>query len=757
MINKPAPIFLGMAASAAIATSFPAHAKLADSFVLEEVVVTAQRRSQKLQEVPMAVSAFNEQSLQDSGISYVTDVMAYTPGLTGARQGAGLTQFAIRGISSNSFGIGGDNSVGVFVDDAYAGRTTIAGLPFIDIERVEVLKGPQGTLFGRNTSAGAISITSNKPNNDSSLSVTQTLADFGTRKTVATFNLPLIEDKLMIRGTGVYEESDGFVENPVLDRGFGNQVAAAKLSLLYLPTDTVEVLLSINGQSIGEDGRTFEPLDANSPYLGLGGAPRGDLYDDKVHHGSYSGDITDVLGANLRVVWDINDNITLTSISSSLEYANTARFDADGTPLQVVDSIWPKEESESVGQEFRLNGSHADLTWMMGASYFHEQIMGEQITAYDETAWLSILNGLGLLNPVIPANGLGVPHPAFTLCDGSGVDLSILGLSCGERAESDTSYGDFTSKALYGDVTYPVGDSINVSAGLRYSRDTKRWRYQSELSGGLYTALGIPNLILTDITAGEKESQADTWSKLTSRLTIDYQRSDDLMLYASVAQGFKAGGFSAKRAFKDEETWSYEIGFKSTLLNGRAQLNAAAYYYDYDNLQVQVIKNGITRIENVSEMVGKGLEAELVVRPVANLDIISTVSLNQSEIGDHLTDLGSLKGNAPSYSPERSASLVVKYTLDQFAFADLLIQGEANYQSEQFFSIYNTNAESQAGYTLINGRLSLVDKDERWEVSLFGKNLTNKDYLVNVYSLAEEVAQRGMPRYLGVEMRVNFE
>jgi len=751
---KTSKLTLSAAVLAATLSTLPSV--YAEGLAIEEVIVTAQRREQSLQDVPIAISAFSEARLKESGIGYVTDLMAYTPGLTGARQGVGVTQFAIRGVSSNSFGVGGDNSVGIFVDDVYAGRATIAGLPFIDIARVEVLKGPQGTLFGRNTSAGAISITSNKPNNELSLSLNQTLAQDNTQKTIATFNTPLVDDVLMLRGSVVYEDSDGAIKNSNGLSDFGNSSRAAKVSLLYQANDRFKALLNLSSQKVMEDGRAFEPLDSSSPFLQLAGVNDASVFDLKAHHGSPSSETTDVIAASLKLSYDLSDDVTLTAITASTEYVNDAKFDADGTPLRLLESIWPKEESESVSQEFRLSGSTDDLDWMAGVSYHKENISGLQVNRYDENIWLGVLQSVGALDPSIPAGALGVPHPGFTLCDGTGTDIAILGSTCGDRDETDLSRGKFESKALYADLSYQANELLSVNVGLRYSQDTKQWSYQSDLSPGLFTTLGLPSLILTDITGAAGFQASQEWSKLTPRIAVDYQLNDDVLLYASAAEGYKAGGYSAVARFEEENTWSYELGVKSSLWDGRGQLNLASYYYDYDNLQVQIIKNSVSRIDNISTMTGKGFEADFQFRATEDLELFTTLSFSKAEIGDHETDGGNLRGNAPAYSPEQSASMVARYRISQWEGMELTAQGEASYQSEQFFSVDNVEAESQAGYTLFNARLSLQAEAGDWEVALFGKNLGDKAYLVNAYSLTEVVIQRGLPRYVGIEASYNF-
>jgi iron complex outermembrane receptor protein len=728
----------------------------AQGLVIEEVVVTAQRREQSLQDVPIAVSAFTEDRLKESGINYVTDLMAYTPGLTGARQGVGVTQFAIRGVSSNSFGVGGDNSVGIFVDDVYAGRSTIAGLPFIDIARVEVLKGPQGTLFGRNTSAGAISITSNEPNNEHSLSINQTVGQFNSYKTIATINSPIVEDVLMVRSSLVYEDTDGAIKNSNGLSSFGSGTRAVKVAMLYQPSDRFKALLNLSGQKVTEDGRAFEPDDSNSPFLQLAGVNNSDLFDRKAHHGSISDETTDVVAGNLKLSYELNKNITLTSISAFIEYVNDAKFDADGTPVRLLEAIFPEEESTSISQEFRLNGSTDKLDWMVGVSYHQEDISGSQIYRYDESVWLGVLQSIGALDPNIPAGGLGLPHPAFSLCDGSGVDAAILGSSCSDREESDISRGEFNSQAVYADLRYRANDKLGINVGLRYSKDEKQWSYQSDLSPGLFSTLGIPSVILTDITGSDGFSASQGWSKLTPRLAIDYQLNDDIMLYSSAAQGYKAGGYSAVSRFEEENTWSYEVGIKSSIWDGRGQLNISSYYYDYDDLQVQTIKNSVLRIENISTMVGKGLEVDFQFRATEDLDIFTTLAITKTEIGDHQTDNGNLRGNVPAYSPQQTASLVARYRIKQWNGMALTLQSEASYQSEQFFSVDNVKAESQSGYTIFNARLALDAENGDWGLALFGKNLADKGYLVNAYGLTEVVVQRGLPRYFGIEASYNF-
>jgi iron complex outermembrane recepter protein len=774
----------------ASATCNSVHVSAEDDtgFVLEEIVVTAQRREQSLQDVPISVSAFDQNFIKDTGIKNINDVVAYTPGLSGTDEGLSTPQYAIRGISSNSFGIGGEASIGVFVDDAYTGRITVAGLPFIDAAQIEVLKGPQGTLFGRNTSAGAISVTSNRPHNEYALDVSQQFGSYGLNRTTVTANIPIVEDVLAIRASAVYDENDGYVENTTLDgEKFDNRAHAAKIAINYTPIDELDILFSYTTQDAKTGGRAYESQDPNSLYAQLSGLTPSDndIFDDDVYHDQNSFEKTLAESANLRVLWDINDQLTLTSITTYQEYVNEAWLDLDSSPanfLSVDLRDGMDENGETFGQEFRLNGQVGDVTWMIGASYFGEKVSQDVTLHMDENIWDILLfsdlatSGILGLEPILPDSSNLATANLFPNCasnDGA--------VNCGTASELTTSArGDYESQAIYTDITWAASDNLNINAGLRYSRDKKDWSFKSGVTAGndlvqnfidttLAASGGSIDLdalvfegkrtLSSDDTQHQRLPQDASWTKVTPRLAIDYTFDNDVMVYASAARGYKSGGFENNTAFDEEESWSYELGFKSTLWESRMRLNGSIYYYDYENFQVQVLKDAKTDTINIPEMKGKGAELEMAVRPLENLDVIATLAYNESQIGDFAADGGNLKGNLPPYSPEKSASLIGRYTIDVFDSIQLLIQGEANYQSRQFFTLDNADSRSQAGYSLLNARVALFDEVSGWEVALFGSNLLDKEYLItsdDAFLSGQNLVLRGNPRMAGVELSLHF-
>ncbi|NIB44705.1 TonB-dependent receptor [Pseudomaricurvus alkylphenolicus] len=777
-------IFLHRRLCAALVTVVAAQATpyswADEGFAIEEIVVTAQRREQSLQDVPIAVSAFNQEFLKHAGVRSINDVVAYTPGLTGIDQGLSTPQYAIRGISSNSFGVGGEASVGVFVDDAYTGRITVAGLPFVDAARVEVLKGPQGTLFGRNTSAGAISVTSNRPAQELSLDISQQLGTRGHSRSTLTANAPLIDEVLAIRGSLVYEENDGFVENITRNNApVNHRATAGKIALLYTPNDDLEVLLTYTLQDADTGGRPNEPDDASNlfaQYAEAIGVSVGsiDYFDDDVRHDVSDYEKTQADAVNFRLNWNLHEDVSLTSITTYQEYVNEVLLDIDGTPAPVLTYNGGEgfdENAESFGQELRLNGSSGDLTWMLGVSYFAENVSQQINFLMDETFWdLVIYEGLLSLDSALQAL---LPSP---LCAQSGG--SVL---CGLASELATeAEGDYRSFALYTDISWALSERINVNAGLRYSRDKKEWQYASgvlegnnlvqgyvdtlaEATGGTVDldalAFGGQRTLVGDDTGLEVIPAEQNWTKLTPRLAIDYSLDNDTMIYASAARGYKSGGFDDSTSFNEEESWSYEFGLKSTLWDSRLQLNAALYYYDYENFQVQVVENAATTTVNIPEMRGRGVEIEMQIKPLINLELFASLAYTESEFERFLTEQGDLKGNAPPYSPETTASLVGRYRTELFDQVELILQADANYQSKQYFTIDNDPGRAQNGYTLFNARAALVDSQGLWEFALFARNLGDKEYLKlsnDPILPGENLIHRGDGRLAGAEVRFAF-
>ena len=333
---------------------------------LEEIVVTAQHRQQLLLEVPVAITVLDGEQLKQQGINDIEGMVRLTPGLSGWEQGASTPIYAIRGISSNSFGIGGEASVAVIVDDAYVGRINSTSATLLDLERVEVLKGPQGTLFGRNASAGAILVHQNKPVDTSSAEIQLAAGDNQRRDAALTVNLPL-SDRWFVRANGFYFNDDGDATNIIYNKPVGDEMTTGgKLALRYLH-QALDITLSYADQTTKTGGLGYETL---SPELAAAGGVTANPFNDKLATDIDTYDKVSNRDALLRLGWAINDQLSLLSITAYHENESPNLFDVDGSAVFLTSAGFIERDSETLSQEFRFNGSHQNFDWVAGEISF---------------------------------------------------------------------------------------------------------------------------------------------------------------------------------------------------------------------------------------------------------------------------------------------------------------------------------------------------------------------------------------------------
>lgn len=714
----------------------------ADS-VLEEVIVTAQRRPQSLMEIPLSVSVIDQQLLADSSIRTLDDVVPFTPGLSGVEQGVSTPIYAIRGISSNSFGIGGDASVGVFVDDAYIGRINSTGAAFMDVARVEILRGPQGTLFGRNSSAGAINIISQQPRDDFELDYRLGYGSFATVAGELTVNAPIIADKLLFRGTILGHSDDGYDNNVLLDRPVGDRnTRAGRGALLLRATEKLDLTLTLAAQNTVTGGLGYGTKD---PELAAASGVSPDPFDGEMASDVAIFDDNNSRDARLHIDWQIADQLQLRSISAWHYNESPNLFDVDGSALFIFNAGFNDRESSTISQELRLSGSTARLDWIAGASYFTEDVSADILLNYNE------FNTVG---------GTPVPPeaPAFEICDP--VSDSVLGPCDANAVERSATSGDYLSYAAYGDVSFQWTDALNVTGGLRYTLDQKDYSYNAAAVDNLTTRF-LGHNVLGYETVGTQQL-SHSWDQWQPRLALDYRWMDQLMTYASITRGYKSGGFDPAATpelsrFDEETSWSYELGLKSQAWQQRLNFNATAYLYDYSDYQVQLINNGLARTVNAPEVDGHGLELELSLRPDEHWLFISSAAFSRTQFGDFSQGDNNLSGNSTILSPETTVSMIGEYRHAIAGFGYTSIRLEWLYESEQYFSVQNLDSARQDAYAVTNLYLALGNEQHGWQLRLLARNLFNSEYyILNRDMGAGPVAYRAPPTYFGIEISGSY-
>jgi iron complex outermembrane recepter protein len=684
----------------------------ANEMVLEEIIVTAQKRSESVQEVPVAISAFSAEMVANTGVDTINDLIPMIPGLNGSSSGIATNAWGIRGISTNDWSAGSEPSVGVFIDDAYIGRNVLATGAFFDIAQIEVVKGPQGTLFGRNSSVGAISLTTNKPADEDSLDVGLAAGSEGQKGYNLVANMAG-DNGLAVRFAYHGSRLDGIWQDVPNSRNAFTDRDDMRLSASWHISEDLDALLTYSrSDSSSNMGGTYN--------AGLSTVAPGEEFPDQIAKSTEDAEAAESDGISMRLVWNLGNDMTLTSITDRRSFDYSYAQDADGTAddalIDAVFAIGAGGSSlefgnvtiqDSFSQEFRLNGSTDNSDWFVGVSYFNEDI--------GESTRLDLIG---------TALGMAVLAQDLTLTKG---DTKALG--------------------IYGDVTWSATEKFNLTAGLRWSDDEKSWCTDGDAGIFLVAVITLEELCATQ-----------SWSEVTPRLVADYSLSDNVMLYASVSKGYKGGGFNTAAAdfdgdfvgdavagFNPERNQAYELGLKSTLADGRMQFNAALFSNDYEDLQLLSATLGGILVENAAEADTQGLELEWTYLATENLILRANMAVLDSEF-----TAGAFIGNDLPYAPGNSATVSASYQ-----------QGAINYfvmytkQDDFFYDAGNLLEEN--GYALLSAKVSYAPEGSNWDMGISVQNATDEDYAAARADIGLGTAiNRGMPRLVKFDINMHF-
>ncbi len=733
------------------------NAQEESSRVLEEITVTARQRTESLQGVPVAVTVMDESMIEKTFAQNLGELGDYAPNVTiGTVPGFTAASIAIRGVSTGDIPSTFDPAVTVAVDGFYLGHYQASLLDMFDIQQVEILRGPQGTLFGKNTIGGVINVSTKRPSGEFGIQAKARVGNEGRQDIMAAIDFPIVDDVLAARIAVQQFNFDGFYENTYDGSDAGGQdLLAARAKLLWNPTDSFEALLSF--EYIEDDSDT--PMVVNTttadkafyfgagdpfpsyPGRGSGGPanlPLGDpfktgLVPPEKHAPGFAeskntdGHQEDVDGIYLTMNWDLMGG-TLTSISGYRGVDSDYYNDYVGEPAAIYATI-RSIYRDTVSQELRFAGNTDNLDYVIGGYYQQNDLDYENYTS------LGGDHPFAGLAPAIPVGG------GLLLADGS---------------------QDSTSYAIFGEGSYAISDAMAFTAGIRYSDEEKDF----ELS-----PLGFP----TEARAVE----SDSWDDITYRLGVDYQMSDQSMIYASFSTGFKSGGFneqagtlvSASTGFDPEEAQSFEVGMKSDFLDNTLRLNLAAYYVEYTDLQVDSVVPvpGVGQesiVTNAGEVTSYGIEADLMWLATDNLTIDGTLGLLDAEYdkfecnrdGDATTPDQDCTDFDVKRSPDATASLGATYS---FAFSgggttDLNVN--ATYTDSFYNDIINSASSEHEEVALLNASISYFSANDRYRVALFGRNLTDEEYQTSGLSVANlwNFSTYGNPLTYGVELEFNF-
>lgn len=688
---------------------------------VSELVVTAQRVEENIQKVPVAVSAFSSAALERQSIETIQDIALRTPGFTAGAVDPIQSNFAIRGIGS-AFGIsqnaGGDASVVVFVDGVYAGRGGTPDIDALDLQRVEVLRGPQGTLFGKNTIGGLIQYVSRKPSADPALRLEGQYGNYDRISLNARGNLP-INDQLFVSIGGSLKKRDGYEFNETTGHDVNNQdLKTATLALRYLPSDDLDVVLAADFTDQDQRGNPRHNI-CNAAFQG-GVHCVGINPDPRVVNAYTDGYLRRWLQTYRG---EVNWKSPLGEITSITAYrAATLNFRTPffsnpvNPPNQIESTETDHEKNKQFSQEVRLAFDTMDgrLKGQVGVYYLNED------------------------NTRIEDLRQDFPAP------------SISGVATYPQMVKGHSW------ALFGQASFAITDTVTATAGLRQTWEKKSGHF----IGRKVSGPGLPPPLAADYDVRGSKS----WNALTPRFALDWQATPDAMLYASATRGFKSGGYqgiagsgpSQSTAYDPEYAWSYEGGAKTSWWDKRLLVNLSVFRTDYKDLQVsQLVPLCCVVVGNAATARIKGVEAEFVLTPIEGLQIDGGYAYLHARFTDFASGASAnYTGNDLPRSPHDKIHLGAQYGFDIQGWGVL---GRVDYtnQSHSYFEASNIATQKQEGFINWDGRVSLTSPDKRWEIAVWGKNLSNE--LVPTYVTAFAPYQQVLvpyapPRTYGVTL-----
>jgi outer membrane receptor protein involved in Fe transport len=729
---------------------------------LEALVVSAQGRRQALQEVPIAVTAYDGDFLDRLGVREFDSFSAFVPGLEVQIQSVNNPGFVIRGITSDSGDSRIEPRVSVFQDGISISKSRGSVVELFDMDRIEVLKGPQGTLFGRGASIGAVHLIQNKPQPFFDGRVTAGAGNFDERYIDGFLNFPIAEDKLFARVAGIVTRREGFIENISGGNLNGKDVAAIRASLRWVPNDRSTIDLIVNAQDDNPPGTSFK----SGSFAPAGGSVNPNTFADMERGDDLFIDRT-VWGATLLGDFEIGRNLTLRSLTGYRSFDSFESFDADGTVAPV---LWFGEDAQGdqFSQELRLNfeGDGA-FNGFVGASYFWED--GSQGVPFetDERSFFALLTpilaGAGQPVPVLPlVNPDGTPNLAATINPFTGQPFKTF------HSEEFTNFGTARAFEVFADGTYSVTDRLDLTAGIRGTFEDVEAAYEvrnSETPGGLGAVLGATPNNLFAPTNGRITGE-DTFQSWVGRLTAAYEASDAVNLFANVARGRRpnvinvtAGGVNV---LNDEIVLSYEAGTKTSFDDGRFEFDANAFYYDYTNFQTSVTEltdQGIvTETRDEGSASATGFETALRFAPSSSVSLFANYGWIDASFDD-VDEQGTpqaLAGNTFRLTPEHSLSLGGGFFFEAGPLGSIFVRPTYTWKSRVFFEELNQPGVEQEAYGLFNVRAGIDLPGDRFGLEVWANNILDEEFVIDggntggAFGIPTFIA--GPPRLFGLRL-----
>lgn len=758
--QKPAVLLTALQLAIAASPSLAASEK-----GIEEVIVTAERREASLQEVPVAVTAFTEAGLESQQVSTIGDLQALVPNLSIHVGDANNAVVYIRGIGQIDSIAFFEPGVGIYLDDVYLGRAQGAFLDVIDVERIEVLRGPQGSLYGRNTVGGAIKYVSSAPSDEFTGKVSATVGNYGRMDLKASLSGPLAGDSLTGSLTVAQLGHDGYTDNQFDGKEDGDRdVMFYRGVLKYEPSDDFSLQFAVD-YSDGDPNRSRTPSKETpisllivDPYT-FGTSTQvfpADKDPFKVNADFNRVEFTETTGYSLNATWALSDSLTLKSITSYRELEYGTEIDLDGTPINAFGIFYFNDQSQ-VSQELQLSYQGERLSVVSGLYYFNED--GDTF-------------------------------------DG-GVFNNFLIASAGEADFETDSY------AIFSQFDYAITDRLTAIAGFRYTEEEKDYQRQTEdfdltaLAGltidpmTFAVSYANPNLLnpsSSDLKLrggiGVPRPFADpdsaSFENFSPKVGLKFQQDENTHWYVTASTSFKSGGFNGRLAdgqlepYEEETLTSFEVGLKKQAFDNKLQVNAALFYNEYDDLQVssfEAAPGGTSLLpvfSNAGEAVIQGIEIEIIALLSDRLTLNANIGYLDAEYKEYFAEADTTTNQVLDVSDERSmvnapewdTFIGLNYLLASGDWGELSLLADMSYRSKTYLEVNSSENLAQGGYTLFNAAIGFESSDGHWRAMLGGKNLSDKEYRSHAFDLSAfpgvELGYYNAPRTYSLSVSYNF-
>jgi iron complex outermembrane receptor protein len=703
---------------------------------LTEIIVIAQKREQNINDVGIAITNFESEAIKTLGFNQLSDIATAVPNMQVNNLVTNVPNFSIRGVGVNDYAINQPSSVGVYVDQVFMFSPALLNSQLFDTNSIEVLKGPQGTLYGRNTTGGAVLYTSNAPTKTFEADTYTEVGNYGYYQVEGAVSGPL-SDTVAARFAFSTVQSTGYQKIISTGQTAGGIDRDSVRSIFdWQPIDNLKLRFNVHASTDKSN------LNAdNTPGVGNNTLSAGTI--DIANNNGVPYRNNDGKGASLVADWRV-DPVVFTLVSAFEQLRRFEYEDQDGliAPPARIDAI-DQSFLRGISEEFRVASSNTGpITWVAGLYYSRDTISD-------------------FTNYVLPA--AGYPPGAFGLVVPPIYPvLTTLG---------NTYFQTTTSRATFGQVEWKATQKWRFTAGVRYTKEDK------ELDDVTTPYTAVPEAgVVAPVLSGvlfPAASYSRDFSATTWKVGADYHLNNDSLLYANVSKGFKSGGFpgtlvaspSAVFFFDPETVLSYEAGSKITLAQGRVQVNTAVFYYDYKNLQAEGTLRGaaggninLFALRNIGDAVNKGIEIDLEAAPTERLRL----SLGAGYLDAAITNPFIIEvrtGGEPALSPRWNANARASYTVVQDTHARWFVEPNVSFKGAQYFDIYETPFLLEHAYWLWNGDVGVETTDGKWRATLWGRNLADREYRVGGFSggTAGNVEQWGAPRTYGVSFSYHYK